>query len=245
LELTVPTARIAIPESLHLSALRTLAAALAAALDDSTVRLVVLAGGGEAFCRGLDLEALDEGADPGSALALFGDCLQTLSLARKPTLALVTGPALGGGVGLAAACDVVVADESASFALPELLLGLTPATILPLLLQRMTAQQVRLWALQGTTHDAQAAQRVGLVDEVVRVGEADAATRRWARALRRAQPGALAQFKRLLAEEGRQEAAIRRGQVLTTSALGDEAVLGPLRAFLQTGTPPWQGGEAP
>jgi enoyl-CoA hydratase/carnithine racemase len=237
-------ARVTVPEAIHAAALRTLADALAAAVGDPAVRLVVLAGNGEVFCRGLDLEALDEGADPGPALALFGDCLQALSLARKPTLALVGGPALGGGVGLAAACDVVVADEKASFALPELLLGITPATILPLLRKRMTAQQVRLWALQGTAFDAHAARRAGLVDEVVRAEEAALATRRWARALSRAQPGALAQLKRLLAEEdGRQESAIRRGQALTAAALADEAVRGPLRAFRENGTPPWERGE--
>src|SRR5262249_44865661 len=128
----------------------------------------------------------------------------------------------------------------------ELLLGLTPATILPLLLKRMTAQQVRLWALQGKPYDAQAAQRVGLVDEVVAVEEVAAATRRWARALSRAQPRALSQFKRLLTEEtGGQESGIRRGAALTASALGDETVLGPLRAFQQTGTPPWEREEGP
>ena len=239
-------ARVTVPEAIHAAALRTLADALAAALDDPTVRLVALAGNGEVFCRGLDLEALDEEADPGLALALFADCLQALSLACKPTLALVGGPALGGGVGLAAACDVVVADEKASFAVPELLLCLTPATILPVLRQRMTAQQVRLCALQGTAFDAPAAQRVGLVDEVVRVGETEAATRRWAQALGRAQPRALAQFKRLLAEEGGGlESAIRRGQALTTAALADEAVRGPLRAFRENGTPPWEREEGP
>jgi enoyl-CoA hydratase/carnithine racemase len=149
-------------------------------------------------------------------------------------------------VGLAAACDVVIADEGASFALPELLLGLTPATILPLLLSRMTAQQVRLWAIQGKPHDARAAQQAGLVDEVVRAEQAAAATRRWARALSRAQPRALAQFKWLLAEETcGQEDAIRRGAALTTSALGDETVLGPLRVFRHSGTPPWERGEEP
>jgi enoyl-CoA hydratase/carnithine racemase len=244
LELTMSVARLTVPEALHLPALRSLADAVAAALADPAARLVVLAGDGPAFCRGLDLEALDEAADPGPALALFADCLQAISLAGKPTLALVAGPALGGGVGLAAACDVVVADENASFALPELLMGLTPATILPLLLKRMTAQQVRLWALQGKTHDAHAAQRAGLVDEVIRAGEAAAATRRWARALCRARAGALAPFKQLLAEErGGQETAIRRGAALTTAALGDDRVLGPLRAFRQTGTPPWEGEE--
>jgi enoyl-CoA hydratase/carnithine racemase len=123
---------------------------------------------------------------------------------------------------------------------------LTPATILPVLRQRMTAQQVRLCALQGTAFDALAAQRVGLVDEVVRAGETEAATRRWAQALGRAQPRALAQFKRLLAEEGGGlESAIRRGQALTTAALAEEAVRGPLRVFRENGTPPWEREEGP
>jgi enoyl-CoA hydratase/carnithine racemase len=145
-------------------------------------------------------------------------------------------------VGLAAACDVVLADENASFALPELLLGLTPATILPVLLGRLSAQQVRLSALQGKSYDARAAHAVGLVDEVVGAGELDAACRRWERTLFRVDLRAVAQLKRLVIEDvGRQGEAIRRGAALTASALTDETVLRPLRAFWRDGTPPWEG----
>ena len=239
-------ARVAVPERLSLLSVRELAAAVTRACDDPAVRLVMLEGTETAFCRGLDLEQLvGAGICPGDAAAAataFADCLRTITLAGKPTLARVAGPALGGGVGLAAACDVVLADENASFALPELLFGLTPAIILPVLLGRLSVQQVRLWALRGKAHDARAAHAAGLVDEVVAAGGWDDACCRWERALGRAQYGAVAQFKRLLVEEVcREGEVLRQGAARTAAAMADEAVLGALRAFWQDGTPPWEG----
>lgn len=243
---------VAVPEMLSLESVRALAGAVTSAVEDPAARLVVLEGSATVFCRGLDMEQLvgaGEGQtaseiaspQPAAAAAAFVDCLRRIALASKPTLARVAGPALGGGVGLAAACDVVLAEENASFALPELLFGLTPAIILPLLLQRMSVHQVRLWALRGSAYDARAAYAAGLVDEVVEAGQGDAACRRWERALGRAEPRAVAQLKRHLAEEGGWQAeALRRGAARTAAALADEAVLGPLRAFWQDGTPPWE-----
>jgi enoyl-CoA hydratase/carnithine racemase len=242
MELAMPSARVTVEESLGLSGIRRLTDAIVPAVADPAVRLVILEGEGPAFCRGLDFgQLVGDAADRTAAVDAFAECLQTLSLAGKPTLARVAGPALGGGVGLAAACDVVLAEETASFGLPELLLGLMPATILPVLLGRMTAQHVRLWVLQGKTYDAATACALGLVDEVIATGEAEASCRRWERTLSRANPRALTAFKRLLAEEtGRQASAIRRGAALTAAALSDEAIVGSLRAFWLDGTPPWE-----
>ena len=238
--------RVAVPETLSLRSVRELAAALTRACDDPTIHVVMLEGAESAFCRGLDLEQLvGTGACPAAAAAAataFADCLRAITLAGKPTLARVAGPALGGGVGLAAACDVVLADEQAMFALPELLFGLTPAIILPVLLGRLSVQQVRLWALRGHALDARAAHAAGLVDEVVAAGEWDDVCHRWERSLGRADRRAVAAFKRLLAEEvGRQGEALREGAARTAADLADEAVLGPLHAFWQDGTPPWEG----
>src|SRR5438477_5999325 len=85
----------------------------------------------------------------------------------KVTLAVVDEQALGGGVGLAAVCDYVLATERATFGLPELLLGLVPATIFPILLERMPPQRARRLALLGHTQNAAQASASGLVDEVV------------------------------------------------------------------------------
>ena len=76
------------------------------------------------------------------------------------------GAARGGGVGLAAACDVVVASEDSSFALPELLFGLLPAVALPFLLDRISIQAIRLWALTGHSRSAAEAMADGLVDQI-------------------------------------------------------------------------------
>ncbi len=238
----MPAARIVVGETLNRATVRALTDAVREASQAPAVSLVILEGEDPGFCRGLDLEELtDPLADRAGTVEAFAECLRLISLSARPTLAWVNGSVLGGGVGLAAACDVVLADESATFALPELLLGLVPATILPVLLGRMTAQQVRLWALSGKTCTAEEAHVLGLVDEVVAASAKEAACCRWERLLRRANPRAVASFKRLLLDEiGGQELAVRRGAARTAADLTDEAVVGPLRAFWLDGTPPWE-----
>jgi enoyl-CoA hydratase/carnithine racemase len=241
-------ARVAIPETLCPGSITDLTHAIARAVADASVDLLVLKGSPAIFCRGLDIEHLvgqTDGSNPSivtAAVTAFANCLNTIRFASKATLARIEGEALGGGVGLAAACDVVVAGENATFALPELLFGLTPATILPVLLNRMPPQRVRLWALRGETQDAGAAREACLVDEVVAAGDIDTACRRWERALRRADPRATAWFKNMLVEEiDERRESISRGVARTAAALAEETVLEPLRAFWRDGTPPWEG----
>lgn len=84
-----------------------------------------------------------------------------------PTVAFATGDIRGGGMGLVCACDRVLSTEDATFALPELLLGLVPGAILPALRTRIGASQVRRLAIRATSIDAEEAVRIGLVDEIV------------------------------------------------------------------------------
>src|SRR5262249_37795617 len=158
----------------------------------------------------LHLDIAEE--EPGAVIAAMDDfvrCLTTVRLGGKPTIALVDGAALGGGLGLAAACDVLLATERASFGLPEALFGLVPATIFPLLLERLPAQRARLLALDPLSRSAGAAITAVLADQIVPVSERDRALARWIRALGRGAPGAVAMIKRLGAEQMR--AAIERG----------------------------------
>ena len=90
----------------------------------------------------MDLSAAADG-DITAAMDAFASALTAIR--RAPTVAFVDGDAHGGGCGLAAACDLVAATPKASFALPELLLGLVPGAILPALLDRMPAQKVAAW----------------------------------------------------------------------------------------------------
>ena len=199
-------ARITVPATLTPLSLVGLEHALAAAMQGSS-QVVLLEGSIECFCLGMHLEvsepdgteqAIDHWEPPGmapgaytpeirAALDRFVHCLEFIRLGPKATIAVVRGDARGGGVGIAAACDLVIATSAASFGLPEVLFGLLPAVILPLLLERMPAQKARLLALSGQSIDATAAAAVGLVDEMVTEASLTGAIRQAARRTGRAQ----------------------------------------------------------
>ncbi len=119
---------IEVPERLDARSLARLEVALAA--DEGSV--LMLRGSRAVFCRGMDLAAATDGAIERGARA-YASVLGALRSAPRPTVALVEGEALGGGVGLLAACDLVIASTSATFALPEALYGLVPAMVVPVL----------------------------------------------------------------------------------------------------------------
>lgn len=233
--------RIALPESLSPASIEALSSTLEeSALAGATAW--VLCGSSKVFCRGMDLSAMSgSGADAAASLERFASCVSRLRHAPCPTIALVEGDALGGGVGLAAACDVVIASPQATFALPEALFGLLPGVILPVLLERMPAQKARLFALRGRAHDAEWARASGLVDELVPVEELDHAAARVTRELSRAAPSSVAGLRRWIFELTRLEddAALIQGAGVTAARARDPEVQRVVRRFVEEGTPPW------
>ena len=140
------------------------------ARDD--VRVVVLAGNGKSFCAGADLAHMKKAAGFSEAenvadAQALAHLLMVLGGLPKPTVALVQGPAYGGGVGLVSACDIAIAAERASFALTEVRLGLIPAVISPFVVRAIGESQSRRLMLTGERFDANEALRIGLVHEVV------------------------------------------------------------------------------
>ncbi|MFO0722482.1 MAG: enoyl-CoA hydratase-related protein [Myxococcota bacterium] len=201
--------------------------------------VLVLRGGPERFCTGLDLGGLEELPRQSQSFALqdFMACLMTLRRAAVPVVALVEGVALGGGLGLAAAADYVLASPSARFGLPEVLFGLSPAMILPILEERMTAQRVRRLGLAGASIDASAAQAWGLVDEIADP-PADALSR-VVRSYRRASSVGVQELKRHPHDVGRLTWGIEQGMRITQEALDDPTVRARLRRFLESEGLPW------
>ncbi len=136
-------------------------------------RVVVLTGSGNAFCAGMDIPYLQRYAqlshsenleDAKNLLKL----LQTIHTMKKPVIAMVNGPAMGGGCGLAAACDFVyAAKERARLGVPEVRLGFLPALIVLFLIKRMGEGRAREFVLRGDVLTAPMAQSVGLVTEIV------------------------------------------------------------------------------
>ena len=148
-----------------------LTAACIALDEDKDVRVVVLAGRGKSFSAGADLNWMKRAANNGvdenlnDARALAG-MLRTLAEMKKPTIARVQGAALGGGMGLAAACDIAVASTKAVFATSEVKFGIIPSAISPYVLRAIGARQATRYFQSAERIDAARAREIGLVHEV-------------------------------------------------------------------------------
>jgi methylglutaconyl-CoA hydratase len=175
-----------------------LRAALTAALADDAVRVVVLDHTGRVFCSGMDLAEAAGGGAQDQGVREFPELLDVLWNSAKPVVAVVRGPARAGGVGLAAACDVVVAATSATFAFSEVRLGLVPAVISAVVLPRMVPHVAHRLMLTGEVFDAATAATGGLVDLVAADDDVDDVLAGQLTALTAGAPTALAETKRLL-----------------------------------------------
>jgi methylglutaconyl-CoA hydratase len=146
---------------------------------DASVRAVVLAGNGPAFCAGADLNwmkrmsgySYDENVRDARALA---EMLSTLDRMDKPTIARVQGPAIAGGTGLVAACDIAVGTPEAKFCFSEAKLGLSPATISPYVRRAIGARAASRYFLTAEVFDAEEALRIGMLSALVPASELDA-----------------------------------------------------------------------
>ncbi len=203
--LDAPTSRNALTDEM-VSGLRQ---ALSDAAQDPTVRAVLLRGAGGTFCAGGDFSrfrslmaepAPPQGPDPIAVFnRAFGAMLEVLASCPVLTVACVEGAAMGGGCGLAAACDVVLASDTAVLATPEVTLGLPPAQIAPFVAARLGERQALRLMASGQRLNAAEALRIGLVDEVVAQAEVEMALAAWQQRLLRAEPQALRATKAILA----------------------------------------------
>lgn len=217
---------------------RSVARMLSAVRNAGDARLVTIEGGPAAFSHGLSLEALDGPADS-SVLRQYAALLAALHAAPQPVVAVVGGAALGGGLGLAAAADLVLATPDATFGLPETLLGLMPAVIFPFVARRTGPARARMLAFTGVSISAKEALAIGLVDEVV--DDLDAALRVYARRLARADRQAVAELKALTSQyfgapAGYDASAVAGFARLAASPRTQDR----LRRFAE-GEAPWEG----
>ena len=194
LTLDSPPNRNALSRAMR-SQLRT---ALTDALADDAVRVVVLDHTGRVFCSGMDLSEAAGGGAQDQGVREFPALLEAIWSSPKPVVAVVRGPARAGGVGLLAACDVVVAGASATFAFSEVRLGIVPAVISAVVVPRMVPHVAHRLMLTGQVFDAETATNGGLVDLVVPDADVDGEVRAQLVHLTAGAPAALAETKRLL-----------------------------------------------
>jgi enoyl-CoA hydratase len=221
--------------------------AVASFASDDSVRAVVVAGEGKVFCAGADIaefSKLDGPAAFAAFLARLTDSFDALASCPKPSVAALHGVALGGGLELALACDLRVAEEGTRLGVPEIKLGLLPGAAGTVRLPRLVPAPVaRRMLLTGEPILAEEALRLGLVAEVVPAGGAFDTAVGLAARLAMLPPVALAAAKRLLAAGlGLPEAAaldLERQTVSMLFATDDRAE--GVAAFLEKRPPSFRG----
>lgn len=215
-------------------------------IADPGVRAVVLAGHGPVFCAGADMDWMrrmasfsrQQNLDDASDLARM---FLTLDRLPMPVIGRVHGAALGGGTGLAAICDIVVAADDAQFGLTEVRLGLIPAVIAPFVIAKIGRSAARELFLTGARFTAERARSLGLVHAVVRAGDLDAAVRGYLTDLLAGAPGAVRAAKQLIAECSRRsshEAATLCAEAIAERRASPEGQEG-IKAFLEKRPPGW------
>lgn len=166
--------------------------------NDPSQRIIILKGEGKVFCAGLDLEqARDREKAELSANAVAG-MLTTIHGTCLITIAAVHGAAFAGGGGLAAACDIVIAEEGASFGFPEVRRGLVAAQVAALLAGQMSLRHLKELLLLGKEISALRALEIGLINRVVKEGCLMAEAQTFAKEVLLGAPGALFKTKKLL-----------------------------------------------
>lgn len=226
-------------------------AAFAQLAEDDAVRVIVLAGEGKHFSAGADLQWMQRASGATQQWNLedarrFAAMLACIDGCPKPTLARVQGAALGGGVGLACACDITIAADNASFAVSEARFGILPAVIGPYLMNAVGLRQAKRLALTTTRITAAEALAIGLVQQVVPLICLDAAVDTAVTDLLIGGPNAQREIKRLYAQlvVGPVTPEVRELTAQTISRVRgtDEAREG-FDAFFDKRPPSWASGE--
>jgi methylglutaconyl-CoA hydratase len=214
---------------------------------DASVRVVVLAGKGRHFSAGADLNWMRRASgyteeENRADARRFAAMLRRLAGMSKPTIARVQGAALGGGTGLAAACDMAVASRDASFATSEVKFGIIPAVISPYVLRAIGPRQALRYFQSAERFSAERAYEIGLVNEVCELDDLDATVARIVEPLIAGAPLAQQAAKDLIAAiDGRaidDAVSEETAQRIARQRATDEARDG-IAAFLDKRSPSW------
>lgn len=223
-----------------------LRAAFTDLITDEKLHAVILTGDGPSFSAGADIggmksaAAFSEEQNMQDALQL-AELFDTINTFPCPVVARVNGTAMGGGLGLIAACDIVIAVDSARMAFTEVRLGIAPAVISPYVVRKIGETNARVLFTTGERFSAARAREIGLVHTVVPAAELDAIVEKNVRELLRGGPKALRACKALAVNVGRmnrEEARQYTTKVIASLRVSSEGQEG-LRAFLEKRDANW------
>lgn len=252
--LTITFDRPKIGNALSLLMVHQISDELTKAKEDDSIRVLVFRGAGKHFCAGGDIKdmakARQKKSEEGDAIAVlnrsFGTLITRVQNLPKPVVMVVRGAAMGGGFGLVCVGDVILADETAKFRLPETGLGLPPAQIAPFLVSRLGLSKARRLALTGASLRAQEAVDVGLIDECVSSENLEERLQEILVSILRCAPKASAITKQILLDVGKvdhESLLDAAAQSFATCARGAEGMEG-MMAFLQKRSPSWAVEES-
>jgi len=183
--------------------LRALDESIRRAGEDTAIRALVLRGEGRHFCAGADLGPAEEVPSDKPAPGVAEVCL-ALSALAKPTIAVVQGACVGGGMAFVTCCDIVIAAQDAFFSLPEVRIGFSPTPLIPFVVQAVGERHARRLLMSGARISADEALRIGLVNEVCGSNDLDRALTGTLTELLQSAPGAVATVKAQVARLRRQ-----------------------------------------
>lgn len=218
--------------------------AIGVANADSGVRVIVLTNRGSVFCSGANMkhQSSEDGRSSGRVGGGFEELLFDMMKSPTPIVGRIAGHALGGGVGLAAACDISVADADAKFGFTEVRLGLSPAIISVVCLPKMRRGEATEAFLRGNRFNAAHAADLGLVNRAVSAGELDTAVTEIVSDVLLGGPNGLAASKRLVHEVPRMETAdaLRWTAELSAQLFAADEGREGMAAFLEKRDPTWR-----
>lgn len=209
------------------------------ASSDNSIRVVILDGAGSSFCAGADLESMKNSGQQSfeenkSDAELLEAMYVSVNECEKPVVGKIHGHAFGGGFGLAAVCDIVVAEASTVFSLSEVLLGIIPSVIGPFSVDKIGMSHFRALGISGERFDGAFAEKIGLVHFSVPANELDEMTEYVVKQIKKAGPNAMASFKSYCRNMNSVDAAGLIAE-LRSSEEGQEG----LSAFLEKRKPNW------
>ncbi|MCB2211900.1 enoyl-CoA hydratase/isomerase family protein [bacterium] len=216
-------------------------------VDDAAVRCIVLTGEGQAFSAGADLNYMRSIKDAGEAANIadanaLAQLLELIYTHPKPVIGRVNGPAIGGGLGLVAACDIAIGKTGSKFAFSEVRLGLAPAVIAPFVVKAIGEKNARRYMLTGDLFNDETAVSIGLLYKSVTPVDLDSAVRTVTDSLFVVAPDAVAACKDLIrqvSERSLDDVQDYTAKLIASLRAGAEGQEG-MAAFLEKRDPSWR-----